>query len=312
MSANTIIPHSLRPGSKIALITPATVTDTTPVLKAMDMLRERGYRPTLMPHALTREWGTHPATPEIRVAEIMAAFADPTVDAILCTRGGYGCNQLLPLLNDSLIKANPKWLIGYSDISALHAYMNSLGIASIHGPMTGHMAKYGQQDSALSYEFDILERGLPMTYTEDGNKYNIPGTAKGTLIGGNMMVLNGLAQTPWDMLSLGLQGQDVILAIEDVSEKIYAIERVLMRLHQCGALRAVKGIIVGRFSDYGPDATFNTMEEMISYWLERWGYTIPVAFDFPMGHLDQNNYPLVISADATLSVSPQSVTLTME
>ena len=265
MYAKTIIPHSLKPGSKIALITPATVTDSVPVLKAMEMLRERGYQPVLMPHALTRDWGTHPATPEVRATEIMAAFADPTVDAILCTRGGYGCNQLLPLLSDSLIKSNPKWLIGYSDISALHAYMNNLGIASIHGPMTGHMAKYGQQDPALQYEFDILERGLPVTYKVDGSKYNIPGTARGTLIGGNMLVLNGLAQTPWDMLSLGLQGRDVILAIEDVSEKIYAIERVLVRLHQSGALRAVKGIIVGRFSDYGPDATFDTMEDMISF-----------------------------------------------
>lgn len=147
-----------------------------------------------------------------------------------------------------------------------------------------------------------------MDYSFPSSPYNRTGKASGELRGGNLAVLNGLANTRFDMLTVG-DGEDVILFIEDISEAIYAVERMLMRLYLSGTLSRIKGLIVGQFTEYRPDKNFDTMEAMIDALLTRCGISdIPVAFGFPVGHVSAN-YPLVEGAWVELTVTPDAVTL---
>lgn len=309
---NVTIPAPIKPGSRIALVTPASWADSMVIVKAMDRLRDRGYEPVPMKHVFRSGDGGYTATAAERAVDLMTAFADPDIDAILCTRGGYGCVQLLPYINGSVIADNPKWLIGFSDISVLHALLSSLDIVSIHGPMCAHIGKEAADDACTQYLFDILEQGLPMTYQVPAHMYNHPGAATGRLVGGNFIVVNNMAQTDCDVIALA-EDQDVILFFEEVGEKIYAVERMLMRLQQSGALDNVRGIVFGQFTDYKADQDYDSMEDMLYDWLLRWGFyerDIPIAFDFPAGHV-KLNYPLALGAPATLSVGYDGVTLKM-
>lgn len=316
MSASAqIIPASLHPGSRIAIVSPSSSIDEKWVHQCVDSLTNRGYEPIIFPHALGKNWGSYPATDQEKFEDLTAAFADSTIDAILCARGGYSSTRLLPMLDEELIRSHPKWLIGFSDISALHALMAKAGVASIHGPMTRPIADPGSQDESVSYLFQILEQGLPLTYTLPTHEYNKTGTAKGRMLGGNFIVINNLAETPWDVLNRG-GDEDVILFIEEVGEKIYAVERMLLRLHQSGALNRVKGIVFGEFTEYKPDENFETMEDMIHHWLYEWGYysddsQMPILYGFPGGHGDIN-WPVVLGSECTLYVGPTHATLTFD
>ncbi len=312
-TSNVIIPKSIKEGSKIAIISPASSVKDAVIDTAIVKLRERGYEPVVFPHAYGKNFGTHPASDEDRAADLMNAFLDPEIDAILCTRGGYGTVRMLPMLNMDVIRQNPKWLIGYSDISDLHAFMHKAGVASIHGPMCGHIAKEADTIPSTEYLFKVLTDSLPITYELPANDYNKHGHARGRLVGGNLLTINGLSETPYDIMNIG-EDEDVILFIEDVSEQIYAIERVLMRMHYSGLLSQVKGFIVGQFTEYRPSEDFASMEDMIHYWLKKWGYynehnPMPIVFDFPTGHVTEN-YPMIVSADTELTVTPQGTTLT--
>lgn len=312
--APVIVPKPLKPGARIALVTPASAIKSEQIDTAIIKLREQGYEPVAMPHAYGKGFGSYATTDEERAAELMQAFRDSTIDAVMCTRGGYGTVRLLPLLDMNVVRQHPKWLIGYSDISDLHAFMYKAGVASIHGPMCGHIATEPDTLAATQYLYQVLAQGLPLQYDIEPHKYNKYGTAKGRLVGGNLLTINGLAETPYDVMNIGDQ-EDVILFVEDVGEAIYAIERVLMRMQQSGALGRLKGLIIGQFNKYNPDDDFESMEDMFHYWLEKWGYydsgnIIPIVFDFPSGHVS-NNYPMVVNAMATLTVTPEGSRLVL-
>lgn len=314
LAHSQIIPASLHPGSRIAIVSPSSTIDSKWVLQCADSLTARGYEPVIFPHALGKNWGSYPATDQEKLEDLTAAFADSTIDLILCSRGGYGSTRLLPMLDEELIRNNPKWLVGFSDISALHALMAKASVASIHGPMTKPIASPGSQEESVAYLFQILEQGLPLTYTLGNHEYNNYGTAKGRMLGGNFIVVNNLAETPWDVFNLG-GNEDVILFVEEVGEKIYAVERMLLRLHQSGALGRVKGIVFGEFTEYKPDENFETMEDMIHYWLNEWGYydtQMPILYGFPGGHDDEINWPVVLGANCTLAIDDNGTTLTFE
>lgn len=307
-------PSSLHRGDTIALISPASSQRTETIDSAIAVLRTWGLEAECLPHAKGRNFGSYPATDEQRLADIVEAFSNPKYKAILCTRGGYGCNHLIEHIDRRLIANNPKWLIGYSDISALHALMRTAGVASMHAPMTSHIANEPDSDEVVVAMKKILFDGLPIQYNADPAPYDHFGSAKGRLIGGNLMVLNGLSGSDFDMLDAGKE-EPVILFIEDISEKIYAIERVLIRLHLSGVLNRVQGIIIGQFTEYQPDDNFSSMESMIYTLLQRWGYydkkNFPIAFNFPVGHVTKN-FPMVEGAMSTLTVGTDGATLLME
>lgn len=294
-----IFPSPLTKGDKIAIISPASHILPDYVDGACNAITLMGFQPVVSNHC-KGQCGGYSGTIEQRLADFLEALHNPEVKAILCSRGGYGVVHLLEYLSADDIAENAKWLIGFSDISALHAAMVASGVASIHASMAKHLTQFGVDDEATVALFNILQGKLP-TYQTPSHAFNKPGTASGTLTGGNMAVLCGLLDTDFDLLSRG-----DILFIEDVGEEVYKIERMLYNLRLSGVLPMIKGLIVGRFTDYrNPDGNGDSMEQMVKRMVEP--YDIPVAFDFPVGHVDEN-MPLIEGAQVTLTVA-DTVTL---
>lgn len=296
----TIFPAPLSAGDKIAILAPAGPIKNAPVDSAAAVLASLGYEPVIYPHTFGK-YGHFSGTHEERLADLTAAFSDSTVKAILCARGGYGVAHNLDNLSKLNLRENPKWVIGFSDISALHALMASQGVASIHASMAKQIA-LGPDDPDNAALFGILTDSLP-AYSFDPHPYNHPGTATAPLLGGNLAVIADLIATPYDIIRPG-----TILFIEDVSEPIYKIERILLQLKMMGIFDNLAGLIIGQFTDYRPDDNHESMEDMIAEVLAPYP-SLPVAFGVPVGHVD-HNVPFIEGATATLKISPEEVTLT--
>lgn len=298
-SKSVIYPPALKPGDRIAILAPAGPVDSALVEQAADTIRMLGYEPVIYPTSYGK-FGHFSAPHGERLADLRTALSDPSIRAILCARGGYGAAILLDSLAALPLARDPKWIIGYSDISALHALIASHNIASIHASMAKQLA-LGPADPNNRALFNIL-RGEKPSYTFAPNVLNHNGTAKGQLLGGNLAVIQALINTPYDIIRPG-----TILFIEDVSEPVYKIERIIYQLRMTGIIGNLKGLIIGQFTEYSQDANHDTMEEMIADALADYP-DLPVAFDIPIGHVD-HNIPVIESAEVELSVTPQAVTL---
>lgn len=289
-------PRPLSKGDKIVFVSAAGIPDRKAVEKAVKVLENEGWKVEVSPNALG-EWGTYSGTPEQRYSDLADAFADNDVRCIISCRGGYGAVHLLDRLDRLDLAKDPKWVVGFSDITALHALMSKKGIASIHGSMASHIA-LGPEDPDNSAFFRIL-RGERPNFTFPGTAYDRLGTAEGILLGGNLAVLADLVSTPFDIAK-----KDTILFIEDVSEPIYKIERILYQLRLNGVLPNLRGLIVGQFTDYKPSPNYEKMEDMIHDMVAP--YTYPVAFNAPIGHVD-HNIPVIEGAHVTLKVTANEV-----
>lgn len=303
-----IFPKSIHPGSSIAIISPATVVKPEYIRQAAEFIDRHGYKAVIAPHACGPQCGSYASSLNDRLNDWLGALQDPSIDAILCARGGYGCVQLAANTPLELVRLNPKWIVGFSDVSALHALFFSAGVASIHGPMAKHIATERPDDPCTRMLFRILAEGLPVEISAAPHPFNVAGAAQGRLVGGNFAVLSDLAATPFDLLSAPLN-EDCILFIEDISEPLYALDRMLWRLYLSGALSRAKGLIIGRFTEYKPDANFESAEELISSRLKMWRLDhIPAAYSFPTGHVSEN-YPLVEGSMCRLEIAEKGVTL---
>lgn len=302
MQRHLIIPAPLRNGSRIAIVSPAGIARPADVEKMVEVVGRRGWTAEVMPHAMGR-YGSYSAPLSDRLEDMMRALTDQAFDAVVCTRGGYGAVQLLDSLDRLPLRDNARWLVGFSDISALHALMARHGIASIHGPMAKHISR----DDGRNPDFDalcgILEGNAP-EYHFEPHPYNRYGTATAGLAGGNMAVIGGLMSTPFDCFRPG-----TILFVEDIAEPIYKIERQLYQLRLAGILPRLGGLLVGQFTDYRPDANHESMEAMIRSMVD--GYDYPVAFGIPAGH-GGRAIPLMLSATHKLTVSATGAVLTAE
>lgn len=295
-----IIPAPLQPGDKIAIVSPAGVTRAQNVYNALPVLQSYDWEPYTSANAFGR-YATFSGTPDQRYADLEEAILDPEVKAILCSRGGYGAVHLLERLDKLPLRDNPKWIIGFSDISALHALWHRHGIASIHGPMAKHIATHSGDDDDSQALISILQ-GEKQTFEVAPDPLNRLGKATAPLLGGNMAVLSGLVDTPFDMFQ-----PDTILFIEDVSEPVYKIERMMYQMRLSGVLGRLKGLIVGAFTEYSPDVDGRSMERMISSMVADYDY--PVAYHVPFGH-GSRIIPFVEGVETTLEVTPELVTIT--
>ena len=183
-----IYPPALMPGDTIAIISPATTVKEEYVLGAERRLQELGYKVRIMPGTLGPADGSYASSAERRLKDLQDAIADADIKAILCARGGYGAVHLLEHFDTETLRRNPKWLIGYSDISALHAMMRRAGVASIHAPMAKHLSTEPDYDAAINALLQILRGNDSLTYNLDAHPYNVCGEASGELRGGNLAV----------------------------------------------------------------------------------------------------------------------------
>lgn len=310
-----IIPRPIAAGDTIAIVSPASIIDPAYVDGARRALESCGFNVRVMPHALDR-CGNMAGSRTARLEDLSAALTDPEVAAVLCSRGGYGCVQLLDDLARLPLEASPKWLIGFSDVSALHALMASKGIVSIHGSMAKALATRPLDDESNRRLLDILSgRCEPLSWqlqehsdTSSANTAyaipnNHPGEASGRLLGGNLAVIQALMSTPFSPMADG-----AILFVEDIAEPIYKINRIFYQLKLSGVLDRIAGLVIGQFTDYRPDANFSSVEAMLSEVLNQWNPAIPIAFNAPVGHVDYNR-PLLHNTPVSLSVTPSSGTI---
>lgn len=305
-------PKSLRPGDKIAIISPASVVNPEYIDAAARVIADRGFTPVVMPHAKGPADGSFAATERERISDFLTAWNDSSISALLCARGGYGSVAILPAIPGSMLRANAKWLMGFSDISALHAMLQSAGVASLHSPMARHLAEFPAGDESTEALFGILTGDGPVRYSLPAGDACFCGEAEGRLRGGNLAVLDGLAATRFDILRAEPADDDVILFLEDIAEPIYKVERILWRLRLNGTLNRVAGLIFGAFTDYRPDRNYPSMEAMIRSRIADWELEgIPVALGFPCGH-QRANLPLIEGAWSRLCVTPGGITLEME
>lgn len=289
---NIVYPHPLKSGDTIAIVSPAGAVDPDYVEGTVEVFQKQGWNVEVSPHALGRN-GSFSGTCDERLADITSALTDPRVRAVVCSRGGYGAVQLLDSLMKLDLKTDPKWLVGFSDISALHALMLTQGIASVHGPM----AKDISRGPGLPH-VDALMRLLTgeraaMHFAPSG--YNRQGWARGTIAGGNLAVLTGLMGTPYEIFKPG-----TILFVEDIAEPVYKVERMLYQLKLAGILDNIAGLIVGNFTDYRPALGYTNMEEMVQRMVRN--YSFPVAMGAPVGHID-TNMPLIEGARVQFTVT---------
>lgn len=310
-----IRPAALRQTDRIAIISPSGNVVAKRVKGAVAALAQWCYAPVVGQHTLDehRSWGTvlTGGTDEARLADLRWAIADPTIKAILCSRGGYGTVRLLDCIDVNLVRSNPKWLIGFSDISALHALWHRAGVMSLHASMAKQLTDFGTEGEVSEAMHAIISGGTLSPYHIDSHPFNRCGEAEGMIVGGNLAVLSALIGTDYNLLK-----PDTILFIEDVGEEIYRVERLLYQLRLAGVLPKLKGLIVGQFTRYHlngvrTDTSTDTQQHlysMISHLVEPYSY--PVAFNFPIGHIDRN-LPIVEGSQVTLQVSPE-VTLTFK
>ena len=307
-AVNHIKPENLQPGDTIAIISPSSVPDSTFVTEGAKIIKEWGYVPVLGKHVLA-ENGSYAGTAEQRLEDLKWAFETPSVKGIICSRGGNGSVQELCLLEPGYFAKYPKWIVGYSDISAIHSAMATDGVMSIHGHMCQYLRDFKGIDSLSCYLRTILTNG-EITYnikpSSKYGRYNKCGKAKGTLIGGNLSVVNDIADTRIDYMG---KGKDLIIFLEDIGENIHSVSRIFYRLKLSGILERAKAIIIGSWTEYKPDDDYETMEDMI-YDIVK-DIDVPMVFDFPSGHQDAN-WPLIQGSEATIEITEDNIRLQMK
>ena len=295
-----LTPRPLVHGDRIAILSPSGIVKPQLVYDCLPVLADQGWVPYVCENAFKRCEG-YAGTDAERFADLETALLDPDTRAIFCSRGGYGAVHLLERLDRLPLRDDPKWIIGYSDISALHALMTRHGIKSIHAPMAKHISQSEGRDEDSRRLFSLLSGSTPEVRT-GGYSLNRQGSAEGLLVGGNLAVIAGLISTPFDVIRPGS-----ILFIEDIAEPIYKTERILYTMKLNGTLASLAGLIVGQFTDYAPDRGASTMEEMISHMVEDYDY--PVAYNFPVGHV-RHNIPMLCSSKVRLGVTSGTTKLT--
>ena len=293
----SVMPTPLKTGDTIAVISPSSVPDSATVAKGCATLRSWGYVPVVGAHALSSYHG-FAGTADERATDLLWALRNPSIKAIICSRGGDGAVQVLQRIPLNEFRNHPKWIMGFSDVTALHSAEVAAGVMSIHSSMCDGIAMRGERDSVNMILRKLLQGELP-TYQAPAHPLNQQGEATGILVGGNFSVFCGLAGSEYDFLNRADEG--LILFIEDTDESMTKVDRMLHQLEIRGVLSKLNGIIVGHFSKYkSPENGFADMYEMLHEYLQH--YQIPVCYDFPVGHHSGKNYPMVEGCKVNLKV----------
>lgn len=296
MSEREIVrPAALRIGDTVGVIAPAGPVVPDALEAGCKTLSTMGYKPVYL-SSITNKEMYFAGSLQRRVDELHEMFARPEVRAIICARGGYGCNYLLPKLDLDLIRENPKIFVGYSDISSLLTYINdATGLVTFHGPMVA-------KDFAVAGGIDAdswMKTTGGARYEANFNANVIPlvrGNAEGRLYGGCLSMLTASLGTPYE-----IRTKNSVLFIEDVTVWPYQIDRMLMQLRLAGKFDGVRGIIFGDFRDCEPSADAGyTLQDVIMGVVGDLG--VPIAYGLRSGHVCGGNRTLPIGVKTALTV----------
>ena len=292
------IPY-LKSGSKVAIAAPARKVSYNEILPAVNWLKEKVFVP-VFDDTLFAEHYQFAGDDENRVAALQRYIDDPGIDAILMARGGYGTLRIIDKLNYDAMRENPKWIVGYSDVTVLHGDLQRVGYESIHATMPLNFSD--NTPEALESLYAALT-GKDLCYEIKHNKMNKLGKCSGKLVGGNLSVVYSMIG------SKSFPEMDGnILFIEDLDEYLYHIDRMLTALSRCQCINGLKGIVVGAMTKMHDNTIpFGyTIEEMV---IDHFGnLNIPIAFDIPSGHIDDNR-ALMMNRKTELDVNENGVKL---
>ena len=284
----------------IRIISPSGAIDPVYIDRSAARLRGWGHEVSEGIHARGR-WGRFAGTDEERLEDIQDAMQDPSVDAVLCSRGGYGLQRIIDRVPNIT-----KPVIGFSDITALHQLSTINCQLSIHAVMCKHIATLPEDSEPIVALRRVLE-GKSVEYHIAPHPLNRYGEAKAPVIGGNLSVLYGLQGTPYSLQPSAIGSQAPILLIEDVGERHYHIDRMIRNLKMSGVLGYLGGLVVGQFSECEDDPGMNcTVYETIKEAVAEYDY--PVLFNAPFGHVE-HNLPIWLGKETQLSVTAEGSVL---
>lgn len=288
-----IIPPYLKKGDCVGLVCTARKFTPEEAQPAIELLKSWGLKAKLGATIGLDNFQLGGSDAE-RTADFQAMLDDEAVKAIWCVRGGYGTVRIIDNIDFSAFITNPKWVIGFSDVTVLHSHIHNLGVATIHSIMPFSIPK---ADPKAIESLRQALFGEKISYTIESSSLNKNEKAKGVLVGGNLSILYSLLGS-----ESCLDTQDKILYIEDLDEYLYHIDRMLMNLKRNGYFKNLKGLIVGGMTDmhdnsipFGMDA----YQIILDITKE---YTFPICFDFPAGHLPDNR-ALVLGKEISLEVT---------
>jgi muramoyltetrapeptide carboxypeptidase len=303
------IPPYLKTGDVIGITCPSGYITIEDVQPAIDKMKEWGFEVRLGDTVGAKDF-TFAGTDEDRINDFQKMIDDPSINAIMLGRGGYGAVRIIDKIDFKKFSLSPKWIIGFSDATVFHCHLNrNFGIASIHSKMCNSFPADWNNAEPLQIEsIESIRKclaGDKMQYAATYNAMNITGDAEGILIGGNLSIIQNLAATKSDIITAGK-----ILFIEEVEEYLYSIDRMLWNLKRSNKLDKLSGLIVGGFNNLKPDDPGEefgkTVYEMVIEKVKEYNY--PVCFDFPVGH-QRINYALKCGVKHKLSVTSSGTNL---
>lgn len=291
-------PPQLQGNDRVAILSTARKITLPEVLPAIQLYSSWGLN-VAVGRTISKVCNQYAGTDEERAGDLQAMLDNKDIRAVFCARGGYGSTRIIDRLNFAFMEKNPKWIVGYSDVTALlmHLYYKH-GISSIHGTMSVNIT---DRKSCVAY--DSLKKVLFENANEMQAPYdekNVCGKAKGDLIGGNLSVMYSLLGSE----SFG-ETKDKILVIEDLDEYLYHIDRMLLALKRADKLSGIKALVVGRFTDlHDNDTPFGKdYKEIILDTMK--DYNIPIAFDVPVGHIGKENHAFIHGKQAEVEITTQ-------
>ncbi|HRL71040.1 MAG TPA: LD-carboxypeptidase [Flavobacterium sp.] len=294
-----ITPPHLQKGDTVAILATARKNLDDNLKPAIDLLKSWGLN-VVIGSSIGLDNNQLAGTDEQRAADFQQQLNNPNIKAIWCVKGGYGTVRMIDLLDFTAFKKNPKWIVGFSDVTVLHNHLNTLGFKSIHGIMPVTVAK-ATPEAIETLRIALF--GEKLKYEIDPFMMNRPGKATGELVGGNLSILYSLFGSP-----SAIDCTDKILFIEDLDEYLYHIDRMMINLKRNGCLESIKGIVVGSMTKmkdndipWGKNA-IEIIEDVTKT------YHIPVLYNFPAGHI-QDNRALILGDIVTINVNEKCSTL---
>lgn len=294
-------PH-LKKGDQVVILSTARAIEIDELQYAIELIKSWGLNPILGQTIGARE-NQFAGSDELRAREFQEMLDNPDIKAIFCARGGYGTVRIMDQLDFTQFTHQPKWIIGYSDITILHAHINNyLGIQTLHATMPVNY-KTNTRASLASLKSALF--GEKQNYSFDGHAFNQQGKVQGEMIGGNLSILYSILGT-----KSGFNPDHRILFIEDLDEYLYHVDRMMMALKRAGKLSKLKALVVGGMSDMN-DNTIpfgQSAEEIILNHCAEYNY--PICFGAPMGHID-NNLSIQCGAEYTLEIQNDGCKLSL-
>jgi muramoyltetrapeptide carboxypeptidase len=291
-------PRALRPGATLAVVSPASTPKADLVQRGIVHLHSLGYKTILGAHALDSGPLYYAGTVEDRLSDLHTAFADPTIDGIICTRGGWGSAELLPYLDAALIRANPKVFIGYSDHTSVHTWLhNEANLVTFYGPMAA--ADFSRDDGVdpASWQHSLSGDSAWSLGAAEGIRILRPGRAQGRLDGGCISIYAEALGTPYAPRI----DADTILFLEDIGTKAYQWDRILLHLRYSGLLDRVTGIVFGDMCQCVAPDEEEYLNRAILHALRN--FDGPIAIGLRSGHVGASNVTLPLGISAKLDLS---------